>query len=217
MPTPVADNFIGFTLSVEDPATIIAIATTALAAAAAVSIAITALPAAAGTIPTGTTLLFNGNLVAVTTSPTAPGAVTIAVAALAAPIPSGATSSFSLFVLVSFVERYGRRGTRNSNTRPVFGQQEEIETQGRHRNTVTASGIVSVNDPGQVILRARAGDGASANIKALKDGTNGYTMVVGVTDDSSDESADVDLGTFSYTLTAKGSAPILVGAAGALF
>lgn len=144
MPTPAVDNFAGFVLSVEDPAT--------------------------------------------------PGT----------------------FLLVSFVERYGRRGTRTSNTRPVFGQNEEIETQGRHHNTVTISGIVATNDPGQTALRLKAGDGTAANIKALYDGVSGYSMVCGVTDDSSDEGADVDLGTFSFTLTAK-QAPAVIGVAGAIF
>lgn len=216
MPTPVADNFAGFLLSVEDPATIITIASPAGALAAATTIAITALPAGAGTIPTGTVLVWSNGQTSTTTSPTAPAATSIAVAALSGPVTAGATSSFSNFVLVSFVERYGRRGTRNSVTRPVFGQAEEIETQGRHRNVVSVSGIVSVNDPGQVILRARAADGAACNIKALKDGISGYTMICGVTDDSSDEGADVDLGTFALTLTAK-SAPVSVGVAGGLF
>jgi hypothetical protein len=215
MPTPAADNFAGFLMSVEDPATIIAIASPVGAAAAATSIPITALPGTT-TIPTGTTLTWTNGQTSTTTSPTAPGAVTIAVTALTGLIAAGNTSSYSTFMLVSFVERYGRRGARTSATRPVFGQTEELETQGRHRNTVSVSGVVSANDPGQVILRARAADGAACNIKALKDGISGYTMVCGVTDDSSDEGADVDLGTFSFTLTAK-SAAVSVGVAGGLF
>lgn len=120
------------------------------------------------------------------------------------------------FVLVSFVERYGRRGSRTSATRPVFGQNEEIETQGRHRNTVSISGVVSSNDPGQTILRTASANGAACNIKALRDGILGYSMVCGVTDDSSDEGADVDVGSFAYTLTAK-AAPVSVGAGGGVF
>jgi hypothetical protein len=120
------------------------------------------------------------------------------------------------FVAVSFVERWGRRGTRTTTTRPVFGQAEEVEISGRHRHSLSVSGMVATNDPGQTILRTAAASGASVNMKATKDGTAGYTMLASVADDSSDESADSDVGNFAFTLTGK-SAPAAVGTGGSVF
>lgn len=135
-------------------------------------------------------------------------------------IMSVETATVGVFQEVFGVDKFSRKGTRNTTKRATFGSgtptSRELESVGLLDETITLSGVLSINDPGQTILRLAAQAGTLINLQFTMDGINGYSRHFKLSDDSSDLSADSDLGDFSMSAIPK-SDFTLVGTTGIYF
>lgn len=122
------------------------------------------------------------------------------------------------FIAVFAVDKFSRKGTRTVTKRPVFGLSSDLESTGRLDETYTFSGVLSINDPGQKVIRDAAKAGTQVNLKFLMDGTVGYTRQFKFADDGTDFTADSDLGDFNMTASPKSDYTLVPdGATGVYF
>lgn len=81
---------------------------------------------------------------------------------------------------LSDINNFRYNATRNSTTVTVFGRTVGYTNFSPEAVTATASGFLSVGDTGQDLARTTAQTNATAFIKVLHDGVNGFTQEVRV-------------------------------------